>query len=194
MKIVLRPIQALHLSDAYLKPAHAGIEELWWLDSMGLIGHIPTLSERIETYILKQCVREGTENEKISLASDMVLPTGWHPNSLIDTLGRIGKGLPCGEFKQSINHKVTSMPALCIGWVSGGNHSIAQAIIRGDGWLIPREVIDVLPLIPYVRFDGRKWRCIETGACVGEPRYEAFGWVWELARRIEHLKQSSNSS
>lgn len=188
MKIVLRPVQALHLSDAYLKPEHKATAELWWLDSMGLEGYVPALGATVDRYILAQCVRAGTGGDSINLASDMVLPTVWHPTSLVRTLGRIGRGRQCGAFEQSLNHKVTSMPLLAIGWVNGGNHSISQAIIHGEGVLVPKEVIDVSKIIPHVRFDGREWRCIETDEPIGEPRYPEFGWVWELARRVESIK------
>lgn len=191
MKIVLRPVQALHLSDAYLKPEHKATTELWWLDSMGWGGYVPALGMSVDKYILAECLRAGSDSDSIDLASDMIFPTVWHPTSLVRTLGQIGDGRPCGAFKQSLNHKVTSMPLLTIAWVSGGNHSISQAVIRGEGVIVPREVIDISSLIPHIRFDGRKWRCIENDAPLGEPRYEAFGWVWELARRVESLKSTN---
>lgn len=190
IKIILRPIQAAHMTDAYLKPADKATEELWWLNSLGLPVWLPSLQERLDSYIINRCTIscDDTCGKKLNLASDIVLPTVWNASSIVRMLGAIGKGLPCGEFQQSINHRVSYMSPIGIGWVDSGNHSIAQAIIRGEGWLTPTEIINVDSIIDLVRYDGNRWRCMETGTDLGEPRYEAFGWAWEIGRRLKDLK------
>lgn len=193
-KIMLRPVQALHLSDAYLKPPHGATDSLWWGDSLGFTGQLQGVGEDVMAYIMSLSnvpQVEGAKQLELNLASDIVLPTGWHPSSLTNTLGMIGEGLPAGVFKQSTNHRVSYMYPLGVGWVAGGNHSIAQAVIRGEGRLTPTEFIDVSPVIALVRYDGADWRCMATSRSMGKPCYEEFGWVWEIGRRIVDVKRRS---
>lgn len=75
-----------------------------------------------------------------------------------------------------------------IGWVAGGNHSIAQGIIGGHGEIVPHEVHDISRLIDSVEFDGIHWISRISGERIGRPRYEELGWCWEIARRIMLLQ------
>lgn len=191
IKIVLRPVQAKHMRDAYLKSAHGAPEPLWWPNSMSLFGYSEVLKSNILSYVSQNCVvKDVKEAEELNLASDVLLPTVWHPSSLVNTLGMIGPGLPAKEFEPSTNHCVTYMHPLGIGWVNGGNHSISQAIVRGQGTLVPTEFIDVTSLIQAIRYDGSHWRCIGSGKQLGTPRYPEFGWVWEIGRHLVTLSST----
>ncbi|WP_409457135.1 DUF6710 family protein [Pseudomonas oryzihabitans] len=192
-KIILRPLQSRHIADAYFKPPHQAIEELWWLDSLGFSGWLPGADRDLNSSIIRSVV-PAPAGHLLNLSTDIILPTSWHPSSIVNLLGRIGSERPLGRFKQSSNHQVTFMIPLGIGWVSGGNHSIAQGIIRGEGEIAPTEYLDVTEIVRRVTFDGKSWRCCSTGHRLGRPRYIELGLVWEISRLIVTLKAASSDN
>ena len=121
----------------------------------------------------------------------MVIPTLWSESSILNSLGMIGKRRELGVFVQDINHSVTLMRPLNIVWVNGGNHSIAQGILDGEGELVPDDIYDVSRIIRGVRFDGQNWVCRKTGENLGWPMYAEFGWAWEIARLLIDLPPES---
>ena len=132
IKLVMRPLQSRHMVDAYLKMPHRAMEELWWLNSLGFIGRMPGRDMEINYFIMQSAVSVPPDLV-LDLSSDTVLPTPWHPSSIVNMIGRIGPGRPLGKFKQSTNHRVTFMSPINLGWVDGGNHSITQPIVSVEG-------------------------------------------------------------
>ena len=63
-----------------------------------------------------------------NLNSDLILPTPWNRKSLVSCLKGIGGSR--NPWCQDFNHQVVAWQALGIGWVNGGNHSIATGIIH----------------------------------------------------------------
>lgn len=190
IKIILRPVQAIHLREALLQPDHHAPLALHWMTSLGGLWEGSAEHGNWSTFVLKQCRRPVDRDAKIYLASDVVLPTLWSKNSILNSLGTIGKGRVNGEFQQDGNHSVTLMLPLNIVWVNGGNHSIAQGIVSGEGELIPDDIYDVSEVIRAVRFDGEYWICRNTGEKLGSPIYAEFGWVWEIARLLMELPRA----
>lgn len=137
IKIVLRPVQAIHLRDALLRPRHRGPQSLHWMSSLGGLWDGDAGHGTWGEFLLKHCRRPVDPNSSVRLASDMVIPTLWSESSILNSLGMIGKGRKLGEFVQDTNHRVILMQPLKIAWVNGGNHSIAQGILGGEGELIP---------------------------------------------------------
>lgn len=76
---------------------------------------------------------------------------------------------------------------LDIGWVVSGNHSIAQAIIAGEGHIVPREAYDITNLLSDIYFDGKYWKHSSGDSLGHMPRYEELGWAWEISRMISML-------
>jgi len=191
IKIILRPIQAEHIRTAYLKKPHEGLSALSCTD-LGITGLIPTFNKTFIDLLFSDTCRVSNKDlfPKLNLASDVTLPTAWHPTSLVNTLGMIGKKKLCGPFKQSTNHMIIFTYPLSIGWVVNGNHSIIQAILRGEGEIMPTEVYDISSIVESVCFDGTYFKCISTGTILGNPRYEEFGWVWEIGRLIMNLENN----
>ncbi len=192
IKIVLRPVQSLHMRDAYLKEPHKAVGSLFWSESLGLERVIPGINKRLIDFVWSnEClVEDKSLYPSLNLASSVTLPTSWSPASIVANLGRIGEGLPGGPFQQSSNHSVMLSYPLDIGWVANGNHSLIQAILRGQGHVIPTEVHDLSLLIELVKFDGREWRSILTEDVLGVPAYPEFGWVWEIGRLISSIEVS----
>lgn len=191
IKMVLRPVQADHMRAALIRPTHCAPEALSWIRSMGGLWQIPAPEGTLLTHVTQSGRRTVDASHTLHLCRDVVLPTIWSRSSITSSLGAIGPGRVCGRFTQDPNHSVTLMIPLGIGWVSGGNHSIAQGILSGEGELVPDEVIDVSSAMDVVGYDGECWVCMRTGLRTDGPRYREFGWVWEIARLLGKLPNVS---
>jgi hypothetical protein len=191
IRIVLRPIQAEHIRNAYLRQPHAAIGELFYSD-LGLNCVLPEFNQTFGALLYTDLCRvsDTTRFPKLNLASDVTLPTSWNAGSIVNMLGMIGKDRHCGPFVQSENHKIMYTYPLAIGWVANGNHSLIQAILRGEGEIKPVEVYDLSPIVKSVKFDGKQWLCRKTKAVLGSPRYQEFGWVWEIGRLIIEIEDN----
>lgn len=186
IKILLRPIQAEHIRDAYLKPANRALGSLTFPDDFFSPCH-SNLAYEIITEKGNSREPETRRRHTLNLASDTILPTSWNSCSIVNMLGTIGSEKRyLGLFQQNHDHHVTLILPLKIGFVTGGNHSIIQGIINGNGEIIPDQVIDLERLFDIVSFDGENWIDQPSGTPCGRPRYQEFGWVWEIARLMRH--------
>lgn len=123
-------------------------------------------------------------NIEVDLGKEIVLTNPWHPKRILDNLGMIGINLPNGRFTQSTNHSVNLYWPLNVGIVTGGNHSIAQAILRGDGKVRVEDLYDFSKIVEQVFYDGEYWIEVNSGRKFGKPAYKEIGWAWELGRKI----------
>lgn len=181
-KLVLRGIQSRHMANAYFKSN--AIAELSDANSFGLT-YLPMYDDFLQTYLWKNCKLPDDALPIARLASDIVLPTCWNSTSIVDLLGRFGEHRSKKAWKQDfLNHKVVSWYPLNIFWVRGGNHSITQGILCGEGAVKCDEAYDLTPLYGYIHFDGDNWIEAETGRILGTPRYKEFGYVFEIGRLI----------
>lgn len=190
IKIVMRGIQSQHILSAYTRNDHSAIDPLHWWTCFGFDSHIPGLEKPFSDIGWSPECQNTNEEEmpEISLRTDILLPTAWHPSSIVNMLGVIGDELPCGPFKQDPNHLVTWITPLNIGFVGGGNHSIAQGIIRGEGSIKVRELINFEPIIEKVRYDGHQWISLINNQPLGAPLYKELGWAWELGRILMRVQ------
>lgn len=119
----------------------------------------------------------------LSLATDMILPWPWSLPRYISALSHIGcvKGSPWKQ--DQLNHYVDLWLPWRIGFVTGGNHSIAAGILAGEGHLVPSNVYDMSFLFQTVRTDGRFWYIN------GEPCEPVTKWrsaaVFEIGRSMK---------
>ncbi|WP_153786195.1 DUF6710 family protein [Pseudomonas sp. EMN2] len=187
IKIVLRPVQAIHMREALLRPPHKGPQTLHWTHALGGLWDGDAGPGTWLAFLRRECRRPVDVHSIVRLGSDMVIPTMWSESSILNNLGKIGKGRMNGEFKQDGGHHIMLMRPLNIAWVNGGNHSITQGILDGAGELVPDDVYDVSEIIKSVVFDGECWVCRRTGIRLGSPTYAEFGWAWEIARLLISL-------
>lgn len=184
-RLILRPIQSTHMADAYLKQDHGAVSAFHTWNSMG-IGFIPGLQKNFIEFAL-----EHEMDKKIlplaKLGRDNLLPTSWHPSSIVDSIGQIGEGRKYGSWTKDSNHKLTFMYPLNIYWVDGGNHSITVGIILAEGYILPSVGYNLSALYPHVFFDGERWVDTKTGEKIGKPRYKELGYVFEIGRLIASL-------
>jgi hypothetical protein len=119
---------------------------------------------------------------KVSLASDVVLPYPWTEKSYISRFPNMGHdvGKP---WKQDVNHKITLFLPTRFSFVDGGNHSIMCGILKSEGLVKPRRILDITPVFADLLL-------VRDGECYsykGEerpiPDYE-MATALELTRRL----------
>ncbi len=156
-----------------------------------------------ETTELRPIKREPSHH-RILLARDLVLPCPWNSGRYIDALSNIGEGKIDqdgadlknygGRWRQDDNHAVELWLPWRIGFVTGGNHSIAAGILAGEGSLIPHRVYDFDFIFDCVTCDGREYRfggSREKMVPVKDVRRAA---VFEIGRLIALARSRSVSS
>lgn len=185
-RLVMRSIQSLHMVDAYLKPDHKAMTQFHEWNDIG-INHIPGLNNSFISRVTKHPI-EKDFLPIAKLGRDIVLPTCWHPSSIVNLLGRIGEERKGSAWSQDGNHKLIYWYPLNIFWVTGGNHSITQGIVLAEGSVTTNEGYDISIIYPHVKFDGTYWLDCHSGARIGKPRYKEFGYVYEIGRLILELK------
>jgi hypothetical protein len=187
-KLVMRPIQSIHMMDAYKKPFNSAIDSLDDCNNFGL-NRIPSIENKgVIEYLWKDCRLPDDKIPLARLGSDIVLPTCWHSNSIIDLIGQFGEHRGQTVWKQDLNHKLIWWYPLNIFWVSGGNHSIAQGILNAEGCVKPKYGYDLSPVYEHVKFDGENWIDEKSGVKLGSPRYKEIGYVFEIGRLILKMK------
>jgi len=185
-RLVLRPLQSQHMLDAYLKEDHDSLRSFHAWNDIG-IGFIPGLQKNFIEFVLEHRI-EKELLPAAKLGRDNVLPTSWHPSSMLNSIGQIGEGRKYGSWIQDSNHKLTYMSPINLYFVNGGNHSIAVGILLTEGAVIPQEGYDLTELYAHVIFDGVHWIDSKTERRIGKPRYKEFGFVYEIGRLIAELK------
>lgn len=107
-------------------------------------------------YSHMKSLRHPSEDYPLALATAKILPWPWNESSYRNTLSDVGstKG---NAWKQDINHSVTLWLPWKIGFVRGGNHSIASGVLTGEGEVIPESVYDMSYLLDIINTDGYYW-------------------------------------
>ncbi|MEN4600718.1 DUF6710 family protein [Pantoea agglomerans] len=96
------------------------------------------------------------EEYPLSLTADMVLPWPWSMNRYKGSLS-IGSWQGNPWRYDNSNHHVELWLPWRIGFVKGGNHSLAAGILAGEGTLLPDRVFDMDDLLRRVSTDGTSW-------------------------------------
>ncbi|RUL78763.1 DUF6710 family protein [Dyella choica] len=135
---------------------------------------------------------------KIQLSRDILLPWPWSTSRYNAALATIGseKEIPgCndymrpyqGPWTQDYNHRVELWLPWGIGFVAGGNHSIAAGILSGEGEISPSSVYDLSYLFDEVRYDGRQFADLKTAKTLGPASSWRLGATFEIGRLMrEH--------
>ncbi len=121
------------------------------------------------------------EEYPLSLASDMVLPWPWSMNCYKGCL-RIGSRQGNPWYFDSSNHIVELWLPWRIGFVKGGNHSLAAGILAGEGLLLPERVFNMQDLLSRVSTDGVEW--FGDGRPVEKVRDWRTAAFYELGRLV----------
>lgn len=191
LKVCIRPLQYSAIREPYINADYGGEINLGWAQSFNI--HTSGSIFKMEfTELLRSDICQLESDDclhRLNLATVPVLTRPWRPDRLLKNLGVIGEGLIKGPFEQEDRvHDVCYNYPFDIGWVGRSKHSIAAAIIRGEGEISPCETHDYSPLIKAIKFDGLYWRCIGTNRKLGKPDFVELGWIWEIGRLIIELE------
>jgi sulfite reductase beta subunit-like hemoprotein len=69
-----------------------------------------------------------------------------------------------------------------IGWVHGGNHSIATGIVQGEGEITPDSVYDISEVYQYVYTDGEYYITKEDNGVISDVPNVEFAAIFEIGR------------
>ncbi|ASI93588.1 DUF6710 family protein [Vibrio rotiferianus] len=128
----------------------------------------------------------GRVDTYISL-SEPIITFPWHPERIIRNLGSIGPDRLMGNFKPSTNHSVNYYWPIMLGQVTGGNHSIAQGIIMGEGEVKVEDWYNLAPLLNKYRNNGHAWICQERNEIVKYCDCPELGMAWEVSRFLADM-------
>jgi hypothetical protein len=179
---LLRPLQAEHMIGVAENAPHKAPKDLFYLDFFFPLNKVAQSSEFY--------LRDKPQFE-IELARDIVLPTPWKKDRYVNALATIGTGKCMGAWKPDYrNHAITVVLPWRIGFVTGGNHSITEGILMGEGKIFANEVFDMSPLLQRVHCDGRTYRETETNRILGEVTDHRRAAVFEIGRSIVNSLRS----
>jgi hypothetical protein len=140
----------------------------------------------------------------LDLGRDCILPCPWNHERFVEALAFIGRDkvdqaeaerqMYGGNWRQDPNHRVELWLPWRIGFVIGGNHSIAAGILTGQGHLIPDSVVDFDYLFDLIACDGRNYQYgdhLQHFAPVANARHAAVFEIGRLIARQEGRKPSA---
>ena len=182
-KVFLRKIQADQIALSYMSPIHAAPPEISYFQLFGpALGKLVS-EKKPETVAMKQT---------LDLAQTGILPTPWHPISMIANIGIYGLGYGRRPWlKQQANHKILWCPTFGIGIVHGGNHSLTAAVITNElTHFNIEESYDLSQLFDTYYFDGHAFTAKDNSKFVSIPEIMEFGIVYEISRMILQIKNA----
>ena len=129
---------------------------------------------------------------KLNLVSDLILPWPWKIESVVSTISDIGSDRIAGEWTQhSPNHRVEYWLPFGIGWVHGGNHSIMNGIVRGEGHINTDLVYDLSPVFSQVSFNGDAFVRTSDNSIIQVAKEFEFAAIFEIGRLMHHHSLSA---
>ncbi|MBY7904423.1 hypothetical protein KW458_02830 [Vibrio fluvialis] len=167
-RTILRALQSRIMLAPYLAPDHTPIGEINF--------------NFCSSVTMQRCCK-GSAKANISL-KEPIITFPWHPDRILNNLGTIGPNRIKGHFKSSSNHSVNYYWPLMLAQVTGGNHSIAQGIIMGEGNVEIDDWYDLTPLMDRYRYDGNVWLDVENEQTVCHCITPELGMAWEIGRLI----------
>lgn len=190
IRAVLRPLQSDHLLGvAEFGRFHGG--NLHWGGFFGA-----AVSSRMYTPngLHFRGIELDSHDYPLSLARDPVLPWPWNHDRYVSAIATIGitkrlahqSGLRRWQeaWRQDSNHGVMLWLPWSIGFVTGGNHSIATGILAGEGHIIPDNVYDMSFLLDEIRCDGHFYRSVQTDEPLSPMQDPRIGAVFEIGRLL----------
>ncbi|MEE4963986.1 DUF6710 family protein [Pseudomonas alliivorans] len=194
IRAILRPLQSEHL----LAVAERGQDALPNLDGAWFFGS--AVRDRLfSTSGSRWLGRPLPQNQYVlKLSRDIVLPWPWSLRGYVSALATIGSAkAPVamsqtstrpynrnyqGPWVQDDNHSVHLWLPWGIGFVYGGNHSIAAGILAGEGEVIPEKVYDMSHLLDSLHCDGAYFYETDNGEKVEAVTDVRRAAVFEIGR------------
>lgn len=139
--------------------------------------------------------KEIKSNKKIELSKDLILPSPWNRDSLLNTITKIGNERAWGQWKQDYaNHYVEVWLPIGIAWVNGGKHSITTGVVQG-GELEPECYYDISEVYKYIKCDGKNFIRTNTNSIINDEiicpvTNIDFAAIFEIGRLLVERKIS----
>lgn len=181
IRALIRPIQ----SDYLLAVAVEGQDARMTLDENCFF------FSKMISYI-NEYARECDINRMICLNKDMVLPWPWKESSYEYSTLTIGTHIGKPWVYDPINHYVDVLMPWNIGFVGGGNHSIAAGVLACEGELKPRTIRDASDVFKFIHTDGNYW--FENNKILEEVRDYRTAAVFEIGRMLISSKKGKGLS
>jgi hypothetical protein len=160
LSLLIRALARVLQSQAIIEPllhmprdngAHS-IDQNWLFDT-----HFPLDKEGRSFYeIARRLPIRSTK--KLRLGIDAVLPWPWSPERLANAMDGLRPGGPWGPWKAEINHHIELWQPIGLGWVHGGNHSLAVGILTASGSVRAQSAYDITSIYKHVACDGVVFR------------------------------------
>lgn len=178
VRALIRPLQSEHMLAVAERGDHEAPEPIsgnsFFFTDMDLFSH--------SRHYLPNAAKHT-----LNLARDPILPTPWRRDGFVNALANIGSGKTCGKWEQESNHVVHLWLPWGIGFVTGGNHSIASGILSGEDISIDaKDIYDFSPILDIVECDGRFYKNKETGEVLARVTDYRRAAVFEIGRLIVH--------
>lgn len=131
--------------------------------------------------------REILSRRALKLGVDLILPCPWNREGLIRNLSGLRIGGTWGKWRQDWNHRVELWLPMGIGWVFGGNHSIAAGILQSTGQVKPEITYDISDVYDHVTCDGLDYRRSYDGSIIDRVSDLEMAAIFEIGRiMLEH--------
>jgi hypothetical protein len=154
------PIQYIEISNLMSKDNGVDFNffcDFFWDDTEKYVWtEMRNKDNKVEAY------DNNSKNFNLDLKRDIVIPTMWNRERLLDALTSYGAGKNKVSWRQDDNHRVEAWLPWGISVVDAGNHSIAAGIISGDGCLVPDRIYDLSGIFDLVKCDGKAYTYIGT--------------------------------
>ncbi len=178
VRLLGRKLQSDYLTRAWIRMGDDRVPdlapEIAWFSSTADLGSGGTCLDTLK--------RRLSETRQLNLACDLVMPSPWAKNRMATCLSTIGPGKPLDAWRQDHNHQIEYWLPWGIGWVSGGNHSLASGIVQADGFVEPTDIYDVSAVFKHVEFDGHNFiRTTDRKALQYAEEFE-FAAIFEVGR------------
>ena len=176
VKLIGKPYQTKHISGVVMK----GYNEVENLDEY--LVFFPKGSDY--TWELYSLINEVKDYKRpLELKTDLILPWPWSKKRIRDTLCGIGKRRSWGEWQEDkLNHRVSFWLPMGIGWVKGGNHSISNGIINGEGVITQYKAYDISAMYEYVYCDGDYFYKVQDDSKLFPVQSLEFACIFEIGR------------
>lgn len=148
-----------------------------------LFNQFTDVSDNISLDSLKKSINK-TALLPLHLSQELILPWPWESSRLVNSLLYIGEGKIQGAWQQDSNHKIEYWLPLGIGWVHGGNHSLANGILNSTGTIESYEAYDISEIYQFVECDGINYYRKGTKIIISPVCNLQFACIFEIGRLI----------
>jgi hypothetical protein len=108
----------------------------------------------------------------------------WHNKRLSDAFSTIGKKVGNPWMHDSLNHRVTYIFPINIGYVTNGNHSTAINILNNEAPMNVTEELDLTTIYDEIYTDGLYFKRVDDDSIVDRVASIEFAAIFEIGRMI----------